>query len=50
MSFKYEDVQTVYDELDRRLYLWDTFYYFDWMVLGETAVRKGVFLLPEEAS
>ena len=40
MSFKYEDVQTVYDELDRRLYLWDTFYYFDWMVLGETAVRK----------
>lgn len=39
-SFKYEDPQTVSDELDRRLYLWDTLYYFDWMVLGETAVRK----------
>ena len=39
-SFKYEDPQTVRDELDRRLYRWDTSYYHDFMVLGETAVRK----------
>ena len=39
-SFKNEDIQTVYDELFRRLYYCETFYYFDWMVLGETAVRK----------
>lgn len=40
LTYKHEDLLTVFDELTRGLYLYSTFSQFDWMTLGETMARK----------
>lgn len=40
LTYKHEDLQTVFDELNGGLYLYSTFSQFDWMSLGETMAQR----------